>query len=108
MLAVGDGAQHQFARNARAADHFGDDVDGRIVDHRGEVIGDLHRPCFGAERRRGLGRIAHGNARNLDAASGASFDFFLVAAQYREGAAADGAEAQQANFDRFHAACVFE
>jgi hypothetical protein len=34
-----------------------------------------------------------------------AFDFFLIAVQHREGAAADGAEAQQANFDRFHAAC---
>src|ERR1700687_1086714 len=48
--------------------------------------------------------IARGDARDFDAASGAAFDLFLIAAQHREGAAAHRAEAQEANFDRIHAA----
>ena len=40
--------------------------------------------------------------RDLDAAAGAALDFFLVALQDVEGAAADGADAEQADLDRFH------
>jgi hypothetical protein len=97
-----------IARHAGAADHFGHDIDRRVVDHRVEVIGQRDRAGLCAERRRRLRGIAHGDARNLDAAARAALDFFLIAAQYREGAAAYRAEAQQSNFDRFHAACVFE
>jgi hypothetical protein len=106
VLAVVDRAQHEFARDAGAADHFRDDRDRRIVDDRVEVIGQRHAAGFAAERRVRLGRVAHGNACNLDATTRATFDFFLIAAQYREGAAAYRAEAQQSNFDWFHAACV--
>ncbi len=101
VLAVRDGAQHQFARRARPADHLADDVDGRIVDDGVEVIG--HRDAC-VRGGLGLRRRAHGDPRDFDAAAGAALDFFLVAAQYREGAAAHRAEAQQSNFDRFHAA----
>ena len=40
--------------------------------------------------------------RDLDAAAGAAPDFFLVALQHVEGAAADGADAEQADLDGFH------
>jgi hypothetical protein len=43
-----------------------------------------------------------GHHGDLDAAAGAAADFFLVALQHVEGAAADGADAQQAYLDRFH------
>ena len=85
-----------------------DDIHVAIVDHGAEVVRELNGAGFAAERRRGLRRIAHGNARHFNTAARATFDFFLVAAQYGEGAAAYRAEAQQSNFDRFHAACVFE
>ena len=40
--------------------------------------------------------------RDLDPAPGAALDLFLVALQHVEGAAADGADAEQADLDRFH------
>jgi hypothetical protein len=41
-----------------------------------------------------------GDHRDLDAAAGAALDLFLVALQDVEGAAADGADAEQADLDR--------
>ena len=43
-----------------------------------------------------------GDHRDLDAAAGAAADLFLVAVQHVEGAAADGADAEQADLDGFH------
>ena len=40
--------------------------------------------------------------RDLDAAAGAAPDLLLVAAQHLEGAAADGADAEQADLDGLH------
>jgi len=37
-----------------------------------------------------------------DRTPGAAADFFLVALQHLEGAAADGADAEQADLDGFH------
>ena len=48
-------------------------------------------------------RVEVGDHRDLDAAAGAALDLLLVAPQHLEGAAADGADAEQADLDRFHA-----
>jgi hypothetical protein len=43
-----------------------------------------------------------GHHGDLDAAAGAALDLFLVAFEHVERAAAHGADAQQADLDRFH------
>jgi hypothetical protein len=57
MLAVGDRAQHELARDAGAADQLGDDRDRRIVDDRVEVVGDLDDAGVSAERGLRLGGL---------------------------------------------------
>jgi len=99
MLAVGDGFQHQLARQRVAANQFDDDVDFRIAHQRVHVGIDQDRI---ADARARLGHVAHGGTGHLDAAAGAARDFFSVARQHRPGAAADHAKAQQAHLHGFH------
>jgi hypothetical protein len=50
----------------------------------------------------GAGGVQVGHHGDLDAAAGAALDFFLVALEHLEGAAADRACAEQAYLDGFH------
>jgi hypothetical protein len=50
----------------------------------------------------GAGGVEVGHHGDLDAAAGAALDFFLVALEHLEGAAADRACAEQAYLDGFH------
>lgn len=107
MLAVVDRAQYEFTGDASAADHLRNDVQRRIIDHSGKIRRQRHRVERIAQHLLRLGRIAHRDARDFDPAAGPAADFFLVAAQHVERAAADRATAQQSYFDRFyHPACV--
>ncbi len=69
----------------------------RIGDHLGAAGDDL----LGARR------VEVGHHRNLDAAAGAAANLFLVAREHGKGAAADGADAKQADLNRFHHECRF-
>ncbi len=98
MLAGGNGFEHQRARDAVAADELDHDVDvgvgddlARIGHHLGAVADD------GARTR----HVEVGHHGDGDAAAGAAADVFLVALQHLEGAAADGADAEQADLDGF-------
>ena len=72
-----------------------------VGDHRARVVDDLAPLADDRLRARATSRSA--TMRDLDAAAGAAPDLFLVALQHVEGAAADGADAEQADLDRFHA-----
>ena len=101
VLAVGDGLEHEFLGYPIAADQLDDDVDVRIGHDLIGVPGD--RDFAAGEFLRPLGVLV-GHLRDDDAATGASRDFFLVAAQHFPDAAADRADAQQAYIDWFHIA----
>jgi len=99
VLAVRDGLQNEFLGDGIAADQFDHDIDVRVRDHAVGIggqarlaAGDFLRPCLVLVRHRG----------DHDAAAGAAGDFLLVARQHVPGAAAHGANAQQAHVDRFH------
>ena len=55
-----------------------------------------------ADQRASAGQVLVGDHFDLDAASGAAADLFLVAAQDSESAAADGTDAEQADLNRLH------
>ena len=90
VLTVGDRLQHQVLGDAVAADELDDDVDLGIVDDQAGVIDDL---ALAASQFQGARRVQVGDRDDVDAASGAPRDFFLIALQDVEGAGADGAEA---------------
>ncbi len=102
MLAVGNGLQHQFARQLVATDQLDNDVDVGMVHHGERVVDDLH--ALAGDRACALG-IARGDHRHFDATAGAAADIFLVALEYVKGAGTNGADAQQANLNRFHKIC---
>jgi hypothetical protein len=49
-----------------------------------------------------VSQIAHRCAHHTDFATGATADFFCIAAQHGKRAATDRSQAQQANIDGFH------
>ena len=99
VLAGRDGFQHQLPGDAVAADQLDHDVDVGVGDDGARVVHHLH-----ALAHDGLGALGVevGHHGDLDAAAGAALDLFLVALQDLEGAAADGADAEQADLDGFH------
>jgi hypothetical protein len=90
VLAVGDRAQHQLARQLVAADQFHHDVDLRMLDHRERVAHHLDIAAHHAARTL---EVTGGHHRNLDAAPGAAANVFLVALKDVEGARTHGAYA---------------
>ncbi len=99
MLAVRDGLHHQVARDAVAADQFNDDIDIGMIDDQVRIVHDLDRAASHLLRTFGVEVRDH---HDLDAAPGTAANLFLVALQDGESAGTHGANAQQANFDRFH------
>ena len=99
MFAVGDGLEHQGTRRFVTADQFDHHLDLGIAHHRMRVLYQLDAvgrtwPLFLQVARRGLD--------DVDFAPGAACDFLPVACQHADRAAAYGAEAENADFDRFH------
>jgi len=101
MLAVGDRLHHQFFRHAVAADQLDDDIHFGIAHHSERIIGHAARTAGDSLRQFHILVRHHGDA---DRTAGAARDLFRVALQHGEGAAADGAYAQQSYVDWFH--CV--
>ncbi|MDT4827358.1 hypothetical protein FQZ97_607030 [compost metagenome] len=99
VLAGRDGLEHQLLGDAVAADELDDDVDVGVGDDFARIGDHLH--AF-AGHFAGTGGVEVGHHGDLDAAAGAAFDFFLVALEHLEGAAADRACAEQAYLDGFH------
>ena len=101
VLAVGNGFQDEFAGQGVAAYQLDHDVDLGVADDL-ERVGD----DFGgfADAGLGLGDIAGRNFGRDDVAAGAAGDFFGVAGEDLESAAAYDAQAQEAYSDGFH--CV--
>ncbi len=99
VLAQADRLEHQRARGLVAADQLDDDVDIRLPDDV-ERLGRYRQ--LAAEECPRLGRVTHRHRGDLDAAAGASRDLMLVAPQDAAGSAADGAQPEQADFDRIH------
>ena len=99
VLAGLDRVHHQHARDAIAADQLDDDVDLGMRDHLAAIGHDLH---LVADDAAGALGVQVGNHRDLDAATGAPADLFLISPQHVERAAAHGADAEQADLDGFH------
>ncbi len=101
VLAVGDRRQDELAGARLAADQLDDDVDVRMRD---QLRGIGHQLDALEAHRARLGEVARARGhRDHDLAAGAARDLLAVAAQHLDGAAAHGAQAQQADADRFHA-----
>jgi hypothetical protein len=100
MLAGGDGLEHQRARDAVAADQLDHDVDRRLGDHRARIGHHPHALARRRARARSTSRSA--TIAISIAAPGAAPDLLAVALQHAEGAAADGADAEQADLDGLH------
>src|SRR5450830_1614010 len=103
VLAGGNGFEHQGLGDAVAPDQFDHDVDLGVGNHGAGVVDDLH---LIAHHSAGTLDVQVGHHGDLDATARAAADFFLVALQHVEGATANGANAQQANFDRVHSETV--
>ena len=99
MLAVGDGLHDHFLGHAVAADQLDDDVDFRVIDQREGIISDA---SSAASDLLGQFHILVGHCRNANRTTGATGDFFRVAIENGPGTTADGADADEANIDRFH------
>jgi hypothetical protein len=99
MLAGGNGFHHQGLGDAVAADQLDDDVDVGVGNDGAAVGHHLH---VGADDAAGALGVQVGHHGDLDAAAGAAADLCLVAGQHLEGAAADGADAEQADLDGLH------
>ncbi len=99
VLAGRDGLEHQLLGDAIAADELDDDVDVGVGDDFARVAD--HLDAF-ADHFAGAGSVEVGHHGDLDATAGAALDFFLVALEHLEGAAADRACAEQAYLDGFH------
>ena len=101
VLAVGDRVEHELSRRLDAADQLADDVDVGMAHDHGRVVGQVDA----GDAPRGLARAVErprGDPADDDRPAGAALDLLLVPAQHVPGAAADGAEAEQADVDGFH------
>ena len=105
VLVALDRAADQGERRLLAAHRLADDVDVGIADQRLGVVGDLDGVGrLGEELGEGaprLGDVAYQGPAHGDRAAGAALDLAGVAHQDGRRAAADGAEAEQADADRF-------
>ena len=100
VLAVLDGLQDQLLGHAVAADELHHNVDFRIRHHRESVV---RQPGGGAGGDLpGQLQVLVRHCGDADRPAGAAGDFFLVTLENGEGAATDGADAQESNIDRFH------
>ena len=99
VLAVGDRLQHQFPGNTAAADQLDDDVYLRIGNHREGVVGHL-RPAGRDLARQVEVLVRHPG--DADRPPGTAGDLGRIAGQYVEGAATDGADAEESCIDGFH------
>ncbi len=81
-----------------AADQLDHDVDGRVGDDAARIVDHLRRVADDAARTR---EVEVGHRGDADLAPGTALDLFLIALQHLECAAADRADAEQADLDRF-------
>ena len=99
MFAVRNGLQHQFFRDSVAADQLDDDINFRIAHHRERIVGESALAASDLLRQFQILVRHHGDA---DRAPGAAGDFFGIALQHSEGAAAYRAYAEQSYVHWFH------
>ena len=98
VLAVGNRLHHQLARGFQAADQLDHDVDIGVVDH----VEGIGRQRQVARQRLRFIEVAHRGTQHADFTPRAAGDFFGVAAQHGQRAAANRSQAQQADVDGFH------
>ena len=99
MLAALDGLEYEFPGHAITANQFDDDIDFRIDNYRKGVVRDPAAPAGHLAR---MLDISIGNDRNLNRPSRTPRNFLCVTFQHGIGSAADSANTQQSNVDRFH------
>ena len=99
MLAVLDRREDQILGNCVPADQLDHDVDLGIAHDGKRVIRDLRRAVDEAAR---LLHIPIGDRADQDLAARAARDLSLIAGEHGEGAAADGADAEQSCVDGSH------
>ena len=98
VFAFGNGLQHQGLGGRRATDQLDHDVDRRVGDDAARVVDHLRRVADDAACAR---KVEVGHRGDADLTPGAALDLFLIALQHFECAAADRADAEQADLDRF-------
>ena len=99
MLACCNGFHHQSLGDAITANQLDDNVDFRVGN---DLTCIRHHLDALTHHLSGTRHIQIGHHGDLNATTCATLDFSLIAAQHIESAAAHGANAQQAYFDRFH------
>ncbi len=101
VLAVGDRLQDERARGLDAADQLDDDVDVRVGEHDGGVVGQVDVGDAARRLARAVER-ALGDPGDPDRPSGAARDLLLVPPQHRPRAQPDRAQSEQADLQRLH------
>ena len=99
VFAADDRGENGFFRDGRAADHFDDDVDVAVGDDLAHVVDD--RDVVPNDRAGALD-VPRGDHGDLDAPAGAAGDFFSIAFENAERAAADRSDAQESDAYGFH------
>ncbi|MNT23690.1 hypothetical protein D3C72_1591190 [compost metagenome] len=99
MLARGNGLQHQGLGNAIATDQLHHHVDIGVGDHITRVLDDLGML---AHHGAGAGFVQIGHHGDCNFAASAATNLVMVTLQHAKDTTAHGADAQQANLDRFH------
>ena len=99
MLAVCNGFHDEIFGNTVAANEFDDNIDVGMIDDEVRIIDDFAFAIRQFTRAFGI-EIRHHD--NFNGPTCTAADFMLIALQDIECAGADCADAEQANFDRFH------
>jgi len=99
VFASRNGLQHQGLGNAVAADQLDDDVDLGVGNDLAGVAHHSHSLAHGGF---GAGHVEVGHHGDFNATARTAGDFFLVAFEHIERAAAHGTDAEQANLNGFH------
>jgi hypothetical protein len=99
VLACGNGFHHQGLGDAVTTNQLDDDVDVRVGNDGAGVAHHSHALTHGGF---GTGHVKVGHHGDLDTTACTTRDFFLVAFEHVERAAANGTDAQQADLDGFH------
>ena len=95
-LAVGEGLGHQVVGGVDAAHELDDDVDGRVVDHRVRVVGEVRR---GEVDGPGLGQVTDRDRADLERDPGPLGDLLAATVDQADERAAHHAASQQPDPD---------